>query len=84
MATPIRLRSLIGIARLAEPAARRQGAGLDEPTTFLPPPNATYFSYSGTGRLVASGPVDEIARRFEWSYADLPPADLRYSAQRRF
>jgi hypothetical protein len=37
MATPIRLRSLIGIARLAEPASRRQGAGLDEPTTFLPP-----------------------------------------------
>jgi cobalt/nickel transport system ATP-binding protein len=36
------------------------------------------------GKLVASGPVDEIARRFEWNYSDLPPADLRYSAQRRF
>jgi cobalt/nickel transport system ATP-binding protein len=36
------------------------------------------------GRLVATGSVDEIARRFEWTYADLPPADLRYSAQRRF
>ena len=35
------------------------------------------------GKLVASGTVDEIARRFEWTYADLP-ADLRYSAQRRF
>jgi len=36
------------------------------------------------GKLVASGPVDEIARRFEWTYSDLPPADLRYSAHRRF
>jgi cobalt/nickel transport system ATP-binding protein len=36
------------------------------------------------GELVASGPVDEVARRFDWSYSDLPPADLRYSAQRRF
>jgi cobalt/nickel transport system ATP-binding protein len=36
------------------------------------------------GRLVATGSVDEIARRFEWTYSDLPPADLRYSAQRRF
>jgi cobalt/nickel transport system ATP-binding protein len=35
------------------------------------------------GKLVAGGTVDEIARRFEWTYADLP-ADLRYSAQRRF
>jgi cobalt/nickel transport system ATP-binding protein len=35
------------------------------------------------GKLVASGPVDEIARRFDWTYSDLP-ADLRYSAQRRF
>lgn len=35
------------------------------------------------GRLVASGSVEEIARRFDWTYADLP-ADLRYSAQRRF
>jgi cobalt/nickel transport system ATP-binding protein len=36
------------------------------------------------GKLVASGSVDEIARRFDWTYSDLPPADLRYSAQRRF
>ncbi|MGA2877530.1 MAG: ABC transporter ATP-binding protein [Bryobacteraceae bacterium] len=36
------------------------------------------------GKLVASGSVDEIARRFEWTYSDLPAADLRYSAQRRF
>jgi len=36
------------------------------------------------GRLVASGSVDEIVRRFEWTYSDLPLADLRYSAQRRF
>jgi cobalt/nickel transport system ATP-binding protein len=36
------------------------------------------------GKLVAGGSVDEIARRFDWSYADLPPADLRYSAHRRF
>ncbi len=36
------------------------------------------------GKLVASGSVDEIARRFDWTYSDLPPADIRYSAQRRF
>jgi cobalt/nickel transport system ATP-binding protein len=36
------------------------------------------------GRLVASGSVDEIAHRFDWTYSDLPPVDLRYSAQRRF
>jgi cobalt/nickel transport system ATP-binding protein len=35
------------------------------------------------GKLVATGSVDEIAERFEWGYSDLP-ADLRYSAQRRF
>jgi cobalt/nickel transport system ATP-binding protein len=35
------------------------------------------------GKLVASGSVDEIAERFQWTYAD-SPADLRYSAQRRF
>jgi hypothetical protein len=35
------------------------------------------------GKLVASGSLDEIARRFEWTYSGLP-ADLRYSAQRRF
>ena len=36
------------------------------------------------GKLVASGSVDEIAQRFDWTYSDLPPADLRYSAHRRF
>lgn len=35
------------------------------------------------GKLVADGPVDEIVQRFKWTYSDLP-ADLRYSAQRRF
>jgi len=35
------------------------------------------------GKLVADGPVDEIVQRFNWTYSDLP-ADLRYSAQRRF
>jgi cobalt/nickel transport system ATP-binding protein len=36
------------------------------------------------GKLVAEGSVDEIARRFEWTYSDFPVADLRYSAHRRF
>jgi cobalt/nickel transport system ATP-binding protein len=36
------------------------------------------------GKLVAEGSVDEIARRFEWTYSDLPLVDLRYSAHRRF
>lgn len=36
------------------------------------------------GKLVAAGAVAEIVRRFDWSYSDLPLADLRYSAQRRF
>jgi cobalt/nickel transport system ATP-binding protein len=31
------------------------------------------------GKLVASGSVDEIAERFQWTYSD-SPADLRYSA----
>ncbi len=35
------------------------------------------------GKLVADGTVEEIVQRFQWSYSDLP-ADLRYSAQRRF
>lgn len=35
------------------------------------------------GKLVANGTVEEIVQRFQWSYSDLP-ADLRYSAQRRF
>jgi cobalt/nickel transport system ATP-binding protein len=35
------------------------------------------------GKLVADGTVDEIVRRFNWTYASLPE-DLRYSAQRRF
>ena len=34
------------------------------------------------GKLVAEGPIEEIVRRFSWTYSDL--ADLRYSAQRRF
>lgn len=35
------------------------------------------------GKLVADGTVEEIVQRFNWTYSDLP-ADLRYSAQRRF
>jgi cobalt/nickel transport system ATP-binding protein len=35
------------------------------------------------GKLVADGPVDEIVQQFHWNYPALP-ADLRYSAQRRF
>ncbi len=35
------------------------------------------------GKLVAQGPVEEIVQRFNWTYSALP-ADLRYSAQRRF
>ena len=45
---------------------------------------ATRAVFFEKGQLVASGSVDEIARRFGWNYADLPAADLRYSAQRRF
>jgi cobalt/nickel transport system ATP-binding protein len=45
---------------------------------------ATRAVFFDKGQLVASGSVDEIARRFEWTYSDLPPADLRYSAHRRF
>jgi cobalt/nickel transport system ATP-binding protein len=37
------------------------------------------------GRLIADGPVEEIIRRYEWTYSPFPEAvDLRYSAQRRF
>ncbi|HYL34980.1 MAG TPA: ABC transporter ATP-binding protein [Bryobacteraceae bacterium] len=36
------------------------------------------------GRLVADGPIEEIAQRFDWAYSPFPDADLRYSAQRRF
>jgi len=36
------------------------------------------------GKLVATGPVEEIARRFDWNYSDLAAEDFRYSAQRRF
>lgn len=36
------------------------------------------------GKLVADGPVDDIVRRFDWTYSALPADDLRYSAQRRF
>jgi cobalt/nickel transport system ATP-binding protein len=35
------------------------------------------------GELAADGPIEEIVRRFGWTYSDLA-ADLRYSAQRRF
>jgi cobalt/nickel transport system ATP-binding protein len=35
------------------------------------------------GKLVAEGPVDEVVQRFHWNYSAFP-ADLRYSAQRRF
>ena len=35
------------------------------------------------GKLLADGPIEEIVRRFDWTYSDLA-ADLRYSAQRRF
>ena len=35
------------------------------------------------GKLLADGPIEEIVRRFGWSYSDLA-ADLRHSAQRRF
>jgi len=35
------------------------------------------------GKLLADGPIEEIVRRFGWTYSDLA-ADLRYSAQRRF
>jgi len=35
------------------------------------------------GKLVADGSVEEIVQRFNWTYDSLP-ADLRYSAQRRF
>jgi cobalt/nickel transport system ATP-binding protein len=45
---------------------------------------ATRAVFFEKGQLVASGSVDEIARRFGWTYSDLPAADLRYSAQRRF
>lgn len=46
---------------------------------------ATRAVFFEKGRLVADGAVDELIRRFEWSvsYSSLP-ADLRYSAQRRF
>ncbi len=46
---------------------------------------ATRAVFFEKGRLLAQGPVDEIVRRYEWSYSALPEApDLRYSAQRRF
>jgi cobalt/nickel transport system ATP-binding protein len=44
---------------------------------------ATRAVFFQKGKLVADGPVDEIAAQFDWTYSDLP-ADLRYSAQRRF
>jgi len=36
-----------------------------------------------SGKLVADGPVNEIVEQYGWGYPALP-ADLRYSAQRRF
>jgi len=36
-----------------------------------------------SGKLVADGPVNEIVQQYGWGYPALP-ADLRYSAQRRF
>jgi len=46
---------------------------------------ATRAGFFDKGRLVGEGPIDEIVRRYEWSYSALPEApDLRYSAQRRF
>jgi cobalt/nickel transport system ATP-binding protein len=44
---------------------------------------ATRAVFFEKGKLVAEGPVDEIMQRFNWNYSALP-ADLRYSAQRRF
>jgi len=35
------------------------------------------------GKLVGDGPVEQLARTFDWTY-DPADADLRYSAQRRF
>lgn len=36
-----------------------------------------------SGKLVADGPLQEIVQHYDWGYSALP-ADLRYSAQRRF
>jgi len=36
------------------------------------------------GKLVADGPIEEIVRRFDWTYPAFAEADFRYSAQRRF
>jgi len=44
---------------------------------------ATRAVFFEKGKLVAQGSVDEIIRQFNWNYSALP-ADLRYSAQRRF
>jgi ABC-type glutathione transport system ATPase component len=44
---------------------------------------ATRAVFFQKGKLVAEGSVDEIIQRFNWNYSPLP-ADLRYSAQRRF
>ena len=35
------------------------------------------------GKLVADGPIEEIAQRYDWNYSALAEADLRYWAQRR-
>ena len=46
---------------------------------------ATRAAFFDKGRLVEQGSIDEIVRRYHWTYSALPEApDLRYSAQRRF
>jgi len=45
---------------------------------------ATRAVFFERGKLVADGPLQEIIDRFGWNYADLPAADLRYAAHRRF
>jgi cobalt/nickel transport system ATP-binding protein len=46
---------------------------------------ATRAVFFEKGRLVAEGTVEEIVQSYDWTYPALPePADLRYSAHRRF
>jgi cobalt/nickel transport system ATP-binding protein len=51
--------------------------------TYFAAALATRAVFFDKGKLVADGLVDEIVQRFHWNYSALP-ADLRYSAQRRF
>jgi cobalt/nickel transport system ATP-binding protein len=44
---------------------------------------ATRAVFFDKGKLVGDGPVEEIARQFDWGYPFAADA-LRYSAQRRF